>query len=56
MEKLVTCNACSHGAILHEPGGCSAPACRCTMSLSALIEEALEAAKVDIRRDWHVAS
>lgn len=56
MEKLLMCEACGHGAIVHDPSGCGAVACRCRKPMTALVDDALEAARGDIRRDWHVAS
>lgn len=52
MERLVSCEACKHGAIEHETTGCTAPRCECRKTLSRLIDEALEAARVEIRREW----
>ncbi len=54
MEKLVRCEACNHGAIVHESVGCSVAGCACSKTMPQLIDEALEAAKREIRREWHV--
>ncbi|GAC1305117.1 MAG: hypothetical protein NVSMB19_16390 [Vulcanimicrobiaceae bacterium] len=56
MEKLVGCEACKHGAIVHESGGCSVVGCHCAKTMPHLIEEALEAAKSEIRREWHASA
>jgi len=56
MESLVYCETCNHGAIVHEAGGCTQAKCPCRKTLGGLVEEALEAARVEIRREWHVSS
>ncbi|GAC1519062.1 MAG: hypothetical protein NVS2B3_15310 [Vulcanimicrobiaceae bacterium] len=56
MESLITCEVCSHGAIVHEATGCSIARCACRKTMSALVEETVEAAKGDIRRDWHLTT
>ncbi len=56
MEHLVSCELCKHGAIAHESTGCTYPRCDCRRTLPNLIEEALEAARLEIRREWNVAS
>jgi histidinol phosphatase-like enzyme len=55
MEKLVGCETCTHGAIVHENDGCSVGGCACKKTMPRLIEEALDAAKSEIRREWHVS-
>jgi hypothetical protein len=56
MDQLVSCQGCRHGALSHEAAGCTHPKCCCTRTLPYLIEEALEAARLEIRREWNVAS
>ncbi len=56
MEHLVSCEQCSHGAIAHEPTGCTHAKCECRRTLPGLVEEALEAARLEIRREWNVAT
>lgn len=56
MEHLLSCHDCRHGAVSHETTGCTYSNCDCKRTLPALIEEALEAARVEMRREWDVAS
>jgi hypothetical protein len=55
MEALVRCEACGHGATAHEATGCTYPSCDCGKNLTRLVDEALESARNDIRREWHVS-
>lgn len=52
MESLVSCDTCRHGATYHEAAGCTYARCTCRKNLSNLINEALEAARTEIRREW----
>ena len=56
MEKLVFCESCHHGAIVHEAGGCTVARCGCGKNLSTLVDEALEAARGEIRREWQIST
>jgi len=55
MESLLRCDTCRHGAALHEAGGCAAGGCTCAKSSGQLVDEALEAARNDIHREWQVS-
>jgi hypothetical protein len=56
MEALVYCESCGHGATAHEPTGCTYAGCRCGKNLNRLVDEALEAARNEIRREWQVST
>ncbi len=56
MESLVYCDSCRHGAIVHEAVGCTYLRCDCRKNLSHLIDEALEAARNEIRREWQIST
>jgi len=52
MYALVTCTVCTHGATLHEAGGCTVPLCACAWTREQVIDETVELAKVDISNAW----
>ncbi len=56
MEHLIACEACKHGAIVHESRGCTVARCRCDRPMNVLIDEALDAARNEIRREWHTST
>ncbi len=56
MEALVYCESCGHGATVHEAVGCTYARCGCAKNLTRLVDEALEAARNEIRREWHVSA
>jgi len=53
MDSLVSCDSCHHGATVHEAVGCTYAGCRCRKNLANLINDALDAARTEIRREWH---
>ncbi|MBD5655882.1 MAG: hypothetical protein IAI50_11985 [Candidatus Eremiobacteraeota bacterium] len=56
MNALVLCVDCAHGAPLHGAGGCEAVTCGCASGKEKIIEDALEAARAEIRAQWWPAN
>jgi hypothetical protein len=50
IESLVRCETCSHGIGSHDGSGCSD--CSCGHTTQDVIEQALEAAREEIRQVW----
>ena len=49
---LITCHACQHGVIAHEPSGCTSIRCPCELSRHALIDAEVDFCKRDIHQAW----
>ena len=49
LERLLFCDRCTHGITFHGMFGCRFSRCRCTMSSSRLIAEALDETKPEGR-------
>ncbi|MDQ2857676.1 MAG: hypothetical protein M3R53_03365 [Candidatus Eremiobacteraeota bacterium] len=52
MDSLLQCDACRHGAALHDGSGCEVVRCACLLTREDLIADGLAAAKQEIRTLW----
>jgi hypothetical protein len=50
IESLVLCESCTHGIGSHDGRGCSQ--CRCALTRELVVEQALSAARDEIKELW----
>ena len=52
MENLLVCESCRHGGALHSGLGCEARSCACKLTLHQIIDDGIEATRLEIGRQW----
>lgn len=52
INVLVLCESCGHGAPFHAGDGCQQNRCPCSMTREAIVDDALERARIEMREQW----